>query len=119
MITITVVRRSEDRGIVSFAAEGHAKFAKPGKDIVCAGVSAVTVGTVNAIEALTGARLPYSVRNGWLQSAVPETGDPAADAKIQLLLESMIVMLDTIQQSYGKYVVIRETLTEEGGTTHA
>lgn len=119
MITITITRRSSDRGIVSFAAEGHAKFAKPGKDIVCAGVSAVTVGTVNAIEALTDTQLPYTVRNGWLQSAVPETGDSAADAKIQLLLESMIVMLDTIQQSYGKFVVIRELLTDEGGKPHA
>lgn len=110
MITITIVRRSEDRGIVSFAAEGHAEYAKPGKDIVCAGVSAVTVGTVNAIETLTGTRLPYSVRNGWLASDVPETGDPAADEKVQLLLESMVVMLDTIQQSYGRYVVVRETI---------
>jgi Predicted ribosomal protein len=114
MITITIVRRPSDRRIVSFAAEGHANYAKRGEDIVCAGVSAVTVGTVNAIETLTGIRLPYSMRNGWLQSAIPETGAPAADDKVQLLLESMVVMLDTIQQSYGKYVVVRETY-EQGG----
>jgi len=117
MITITIVRRPTDRRIVSFAAEGHANYAKRGEDIVCAGVSAVTVGTVNAIETLAGIRLPYKVRNGWLQSAIPETGEPAADGKVQLLLESMIVMLDTIQQSYGKYVVVRETC-EEGGKQH-
>jgi Predicted ribosomal protein len=57
------------------------------------------------------------MRNGWLQSAIPETGTPAADDKVQLLLESMVVMLDTIQQSYGKYVVVRETC-EEGGKQH-
>ncbi|MGG6314329.1 ribosomal-processing cysteine protease Prp, partial [Paenibacillus macerans] len=32
----------------------HGRGAKAGEDIVCAGVSAVTVGTVNSIESLTG-----------------------------------------------------------------
>jgi|HigsolmetaAR203D_1030402.scaffolds.fasta_scaffold00976_7 hypothetical protein len=118
MITITIVRRRSDRRIVSFAAEGHANYAKRGEDIVCAGVSAVTVGTVNAIETLTGVRLPYAMRNGWLQSAIPETGEPAADGKVQLLLESMVVMLDTIQQSYGKHVVVRDIFEDEGGRHH-
>jgi len=110
MITVKLVRRSSDRRIVSFAVEGHAKFAKPGKDIVCAGVSAVTVGTVNAVEALAGVELPATMRNGWLQSEIPETGNPPADDRVQLLLESMRVMLESIEQSYGKYVVISEQL---------
>lgn len=108
MITISLFRRSDDRRIESFAVEGHAKYAKPGKDIVCAGVSAVTVGTVNAIEALTGLELPAEMRNGWLRSDIPATGNPATDERVQLLLESMAVMLDTISESYGKYVVIQE-----------
>jgi uncharacterized protein YsxB (DUF464 family) len=108
MITITLVRRLPTRRIVSFAVEGHAKYANPGKDIVCAGVSAVTVGTVNSIEVLTGLELPASMKGGWLQSNIPETGDSATDDAVQLLLESMTVMLDTITKSYGKHVVIRE-----------
>ncbi|GGG20301.1 ribosomal-processing cysteine protease Prp [Paenibacillus abyssi] len=108
MISVKIVRRQSDRRIVSFSIEGHAKYAKPGKDIVCAGVSAVSVGTVNSVEALTGIELPATMKNGWLQSEVPEAGDPAVDAQVQLLLESMIVMLESIQQSYGKFVVIQE-----------
>jgi len=110
MITVKLVRRASDRRIVSFAVEGHAKFAKPGKDIVCSGVSAVTVGTVNAVEALTGVELPATMRNGWLQSDIPETGNPPADDQVQLLLESMRVMLESIEQSYGKFVVISEQI---------
>ncbi|PZD94129.1 ribosomal-processing cysteine protease Prp [Paenibacillus sambharensis] len=108
MISITLTRRAADKRILSFAVEGHAEYAKPGKDIVCAGVSAVTVGTVNSIEALTGLELPASMRNGWLQSDIPSTGVEASDDKVQLLLESMVVMLQTISESYGKYVVISE-----------
>ncbi|MFD0713977.1 ribosomal-processing cysteine protease Prp [Paenibacillus sp. GCM10027626] len=108
MITITIERSTDDRRILAFAVEGHAKFAKPGKDIVCAGVSAVTVGTVNAIEQLTGLELPAAMKSGWLQSEIPVQQDAVVDGKVQLLLESMIVMLNTIAESYGKYVAVRE-----------
>jgi uncharacterized protein YsxB (DUF464 family) len=110
MIAITFVRDGADRRIVSFAVEGHAKYAKPGKDIVCAGVSAVSVGTVNAIETLAGIELPATMKNGWLSSDVPVLDDAEADGRMQLLLESMAVMLETIATSYGKHVVIREQL---------
>ncbi|MBW7458765.1 ribosomal-processing cysteine protease Prp [Paenibacillus sepulcri] len=109
MITITILRHSaENSRIVSFAIEGHAKFKNPGKDIICAGVSAISVGTVNAIEELAGLELPASMDNGWLQSDIPEQSDPVMNERVQLLLESMIVMLSTIVTSYGKYVQIRQ-----------
>lgn len=109
MITVTIVRQSaDDKRIVSFAIEGHAKFRNPGKDIICAGVSAVSVGTVNAIEELAGIELPASMKNGWLQSDIPQQTNASVNERIQLLLESMIVMLNTIASSYGKYVVIRQ-----------
>ncbi|MUT64535.1 ribosomal-processing cysteine protease Prp [Paenibacillus sp. NEAU-GSW1] len=110
MIKVQFVRNAVDRRIISFAVEGHAKYAKPGKDIVCAGVSAVSVGTVNSIEALTGVELPHSMKNGWLSSDIPAQADPETDAKVQLLLESMAVMLQTIADSYGKFVVVQEQL---------
>ncbi|MFX3634898.1 MAG: ribosomal-processing cysteine protease Prp [Candidatus Pristimantibacillus sp.] len=110
MISITFARRAADRRIVSFTVEGHAKYAKAGKDIVCAGVSAVSVGTVNAIEALANLKLPYSMKNGWLSSDIPVQSDKETDDKVQLLLESMAVMLSTIALSYGKYVIIHEQL---------
>ncbi|OUS77886.1 hypothetical protein B1748_03685 [Paenibacillus sp. MY03] len=110
MITVTLVRNEKDRRIVSFAVEGHAKYAKPGKDIVCAGVSAVSVGTVNAIETLAGIELPATVKNGWLSSDVPVLPDAESDSRMQLLLEGMVVMLETIATSYGKHVVIQEQL---------
>ncbi|SFE24457.1 hypothetical protein SAMN05216378_2875 [Paenibacillus catalpae] len=110
MISVTVERRAADRRIVSFAISGHAKYADRGKDIICAGVSAVSVGTVNAIEALARVELPASMKNGWLSSDIPEQPDKDTDDKVQLLLESMVVMLGNIAQSYGKYVVIHEQL---------
>lgn len=110
MITVTFVRNETDKRIVSFAVVGHAKYAKLGKDIVCAGVSAVSVGTVNAIETLAGFELPTKMENGWLSSDIPILSDAESDSRMQLLLESMLVMLETIATSYGKHVVIQEQL---------
>ncbi|TYP73845.1 ribosomal-processing cysteine protease Prp [Paenibacillus methanolicus] len=110
MITATFVRSAEDNRIVSFAISGHADYAKRGKDIICAGVSTVSVGTVNAIEELTGVELPASMRSGWLQSEIPLQADDTVNERIQLLLESMRVMLASIAVSYGKYVEVRELI---------
>ena len=33
--------------------QGHAGYAEPGQDIVCAAVSALVINTINAIEAFT------------------------------------------------------------------
>ncbi|MGO4108045.1 ribosomal-processing cysteine protease Prp [Paenibacillus sp. YAF4_2] len=110
MISVTFVRRAADRRIVSFTISGHAKYANRGKDIICAGVSAVSVGTVNAIEALAKVELPASMKNGWLSSDIPEQSDKDTDDKVQLLLESMVVMLGNIAQSYDKYVIMHEQL---------
>jgi uncharacterized protein YsxB (DUF464 family) len=107
MIEITIVRNADGR-ILSFAVEGHAGYAKRGKDIVCAGISAISVGTVNAIETLTGIVLPATMRNGWLSSEIPLQPEREKEEKLQLLLESMVVMFGTIAESYGKFVAVKE-----------
>ena len=53
MIDITI-NRSKSGFIVSFTMSGHALFADHGKDLVCAGASAVSFGTINAVHVLTG-----------------------------------------------------------------
>lgn len=108
MIHVTIYRNSSIRSIQSFTVEGHAEYDERGKDIVCAGVSAVTVGTVNAIEALTGTVLANSAESGWLQAELPTTLDEERLDQVSLLLEAMLVMLRTIEQSYGKYISIQE-----------
>lgn len=108
MIKVKIVR-GEDGGIRSFSVKGHAFYADPGKDIVCAGVSAVTVGTVNSIEALTGVELVSKVKNGFLQASVPDLPDGnKPDHRVQLLLESMIVMLRSIEETYGEFIAITD-----------
>ncbi|MDO7906877.1 ribosomal-processing cysteine protease Prp [Paenibacillus sp. JX-17] len=102
------IARLDDGSIEGFSIEGHANFAKAGRDIVCAGVSAVTVGTVNSIEALTGVELDSKMKNGFLSARLTEPLADSVSSQVQLLLESMVVMLESIAASYGKYIRVEQ-----------
>lgn len=104
MIKVKVVRTGER--ISSFSISGHADFARKGQDIVCAGVSAVAFGSVNAVMSLTTVEpiiKQAGKDGGFLEVHFPET---ESDAKVQLLLEGMLVSLQTIERDYGKYMKI-------------
>jgi len=105
MIRVQIKRSRTDGAILSFRVEGHASYADPGEDIVCAAVSAITVGTVNAIEKLTGIIPDSHMKDGFLSAAIDST--PVKREDVQLLLESMIVMLQTIEESYGDYIAVQ------------
>ncbi|WP_367616881.1 ribosomal-processing cysteine protease Prp [Heyndrickxia coagulans] len=51
------IKRKKNGNISSFEMSGHAEFAGYGQDIVCAGASAVSFGTVNAIMEVAGVDL--------------------------------------------------------------
>ncbi|WP_068774155.1 ribosomal-processing cysteine protease Prp [Paenibacillus sp. FJAT-26967] len=115
MIHVTIFRRSqEDQAIEAYQVEGHAEFDVPGKDLVCAAVSAITVGTVNSVESLTGVVAGTEMEKGWLDVILPLDLEPGSMAQVQLILESMIVMLQTIAVNYSEYIAIHTTYNEGG-----
>ena len=113
MINVYVSRDLTSNCITSFEVKGHANYAEHGYDIVCAGVSAVTVGTVNAIEKLAGIELPVKVKSGFVSSSIPRFNETEVSEKVQLLLESMLVMLESIADSYGDYVKLHNTTSNK------
>lgn len=106
MIIVSILRR-EGSIIHGFEIKGHANYAKAGEDIVCAGVSAVTIGTVNSIEELTGIVMISEMKDGFLNAALPDSVSSPASEQAQLLLSSLVVMLKSIEQSYDKYIKIK------------
>ena len=46
------------------AVSGHAKYAEPGRDIVCAGVTALTQTLIGALEAITEDKIKYDISPG-------------------------------------------------------
>ncbi|RAK21396.1 hypothetical protein B0I26_103359 [Anoxybacillus vitaminiphilus] len=104
------IQRTEQGKVKAFTLSGHANFAKRGQDIVCAGVSAVSFGAINSIIALTKVtpRIKQGENGGYLHCEIPMIEDQTVEEKVQLLLEGMIVSLQTIEKEYGKYIQITE-----------
>ncbi|MCZ2259837.1 ribosomal-processing cysteine protease Prp [Sporosarcina sp. G11-34] len=103
MITVKITKEQSGR-IHSFEMAGHANFAEHGKDLVCAAASAVSFGAVNAIIALTGEtpEIQQGSDGGYLK--VTFLNIPETNYDIQLIVQAMIVSLQTIEQDYGQHI---------------
>lgn len=108
MIRATIYR-TETGQVQSFTISGHADFAEHGKDLVCAGVSAISFGAINSIIALTGVTPEIEQgESGFLRVSFPQQLDERTNEKVQLLIEGMIVQLETIERDYGQYIKISD-----------
>ncbi|MDO4324406.1 MAG: ribosomal-processing cysteine protease Prp [bacterium] len=104
MIQVTVYRDCENtRGIL---IKGHAGYGEYGSDILCASVSALTLNAFNSIEQFTDDAFDGSVDEeiGLFEMHFTESVSP----KSQLLMDSLVLGLQSISESYGKkYIRIR------------
>ena len=109
---IRVKAERDDQGrIRTVTVKGHAGAGPYGFDLVCAGVSAVSVGTVNAIEALCGfdPLIDIAADGGYLRCGLTDqVSDPGAREKAELLLEGMLVALKTIENTYGEHIKVTD-----------
>ncbi|MBU3852041.1 MAG: ribosomal-processing cysteine protease Prp [Candidatus Paralactobacillus gallistercoris] len=105
-----IFHRDQDGRIVSFTIKGHADSGPYGYDIVCAAVSATSIGTINGIDALAGFQPQVAMDNdngGYL--SVKMTDDQLTDHQIevaQILLENLLLTLQDIQKQYGQFVSV-------------
>ena len=104
MISVNVTFIGKE--IESLKVSGHANFADYGKDIVCAGVSAVVTGGINALE--------EEIKNIEITSQDNVLGVKVINnnEKIQVILNTILIQLKTIEASYKKYIKIKN---EHGG----
>lgn len=104
MIRLSVSR--PDGQYRGFVLEGHAGYARKGYDIICSAVSALAVNAVNSIEAFTddGFEVEQKEDGGYLKLTL--TGEPSAACS--LLLDSLVLGIQNIQDAYGKnYISIK------------
>lgn len=90
--------------IVKVEVSGHSNFDQVGKDIVCAGISAIVFGTLNALDNLVSQRE--------VKIVAPETKviikvlKPSGNN--QMILQTMFWQLKTISNQYQKNIIIKE-----------
>ena len=89
-----------DGAYSSFCCSGHADYAEEGSDIVCAGISAIVINTVNCLTDLCkeDPEIDYSEADGDIVCNFrTKPGKEAA-----FLIDCMIHGFDWIISSYGK-----------------
>lgn len=101
MITVNIIKQNGN--ICGFDINGHAEFADPGQDIICAAVSVLAINTTNSIEQLAG-QVPVidedEENGGHLLVLVNEPNE-----KSILLLNSFLLGIESIADEYGDQFV--------------
>ncbi len=108
MIQVTVKRNGQYIQLIELT--GHAESGPYGYDLVCAGVSAVSIGTVNAVMELTDIdiNVEQGREGGYLLVTIPEMLHGKDMEKAQLLFEGMLVSLKSIENDYGNFIYIQD-----------
>lgn len=106
MIKIRIFRDKENF-IWKFTIKGHSGYSQRGADIVCAGVSAVAYTALGALSELVGID-NYTTEDGYMKCIIPNNVQEGSKQTIRIVLESMVIGLKQIENSYKKYVVIEE-----------
>ncbi len=92
--------------IQSFSVAGHAGFSSEGKDIYCAGVSAVTqTAVLGLIEHMTE-KPEYKIEKGWMNCELPAGLGKEDREKAQVILSTMEKGLLSMEQAYAGYMKV-------------
>lgn len=94
-MTAVCVRKDE------IEINGHANYAETGKDIVCAGVTALTQTLIRSLEHLTRDEIEYEISSG---RADIHCGDLSEEGK--LLVDSFFIGICQIADEFPDYVRI-------------
>ena len=100
MISVNVSFIGKD--VKTLTVSGHANFAKYGQDLVCAGVSAIVTGGINALE--------EEINNIVIINEENKLGVEVVNSneKIQIIIKTILIQLETIEDSYKKYIKINK-----------
>lgn len=82
---------------------GHAGYAEPGKDIVCAAVSVLTQNLIASLDTFTDDLGDYHIEPGNINIAYENLSEQG-----KLLVDSFFIGICQIQEAYGsQYVQVR------------
>lgn len=83
---------------------GHANYSQLGTDIVCASISAIVIGTLNALDEMESKTIKViNNTSGLVKVKVITTNN-----NNQVILKTMLWQLKTINAQYMKYLKIKE-----------
>ena len=105
MTKITIFR-NQDQQFLGFDCLGHAGYAEEGEDIICAGISALVINTVNSLGIYTEDK--FSTDSDEESGKITLRFASPAGHDADLLMKSLVLGLQGIQNTYGNdYVILK------------
>lgn len=107
----THFRRNDQSDILSVEISGHAESGPYGYDIVCAAISALSIGTVNSLAEIGGFTPLVETdeeEGGYLYVALPGDLSEQQWQTAQILLESLCLSCKSVSEEYPQYVAVQE-----------
>ena len=98
---IKVLIKFEEKKFRSLEVKGHAKSADAGHDLICAGVSSVLTGGLNNLENPQDFEITLEEGYSYVKAI------NSISSHDEIVLETIIVSLKTIEESYGKFIQIK------------
>lgn len=103
MTTVVVVRK--DGRIREVTVKGHSGYAKYGRDIVCAAVSATVQTALMGIKKFSSRPVDYEINDGFIRFSVPDSFE-TEQTRVDAITETMLLGLEDIESGYGSYVKV-------------
>jgi len=114
VLRIVLYLTDSDR-VAAFEASSHTKLAESGKDIACAGASSIIQTTLMGLDKLIKMDFGLQQEEGYIYFCLPQEMNPGTMAGAQLLLKTMILGLEKLEEQYPKNIRIsREFLKSPG-----
>ena len=102
MTNITVYK-SNDLNI-GFKVFGHSGYEESGKDIVCAGISALTINFINSVEEFMDDRFVVTTNEEDGMIDFKFESEPSKES--QVLIDSLVFGLENLEQDYKDFISI-------------
>ncbi|MBU5311219.1 ribosomal-processing cysteine protease Prp [Tissierella carlieri] len=109
---IAKIYRDKNNYIKKYTIEGHADYDLYGKDIVCAAISVLSQTTLLSLVEVCEIEentIKYSIdeKTGFLDVELPKNIEKLKLDKAQVLLESLVVGINSVIESYPEYVALK------------
>ena len=103
MTKITIFRNQKQE-YLAFSCVGHSEYADAGEDIVCAGISVLVINTINALGMFT--KEQFKTNQDEETGLISVSFEQPAGHDAKLLLDTMVLGLQGIQNNYGNDYII-------------
>ncbi len=112
MIKVRIFR-DKSNYIKKYTISGHANFDEHGKDIVCAAISVLSQTALISLVKVCGLKeesIDYSInhKTGFLDVNLPRNIDKPILENTQIVLNTMIIGIKSVIESYPKHVTLQD-----------